>query len=499
MATDRVPRRRMGLRAKAPDGAPVVDERTTTGRTVRAVWTRDTEWFEAETPGVLPAVDGSEDQPSFRMALNANDRFNVVHLTSDWRQQATAETGRRVRFEPDPVDVERLMVSGLGGWLDSAGHWDLRPDGLSVEEWRHRAAMGRDHQVRVVRAGFLFPFGHKASLVKLTERKVANGTAYLFQRMFIVVRQPTRSYGAKGLKVDDPAQAARQDERIDLQFPFRTVSVTTRVTPDLEEPRHLITNEGRSTGNLALDGGLGADWLFFPYVDSAPFPFKVLAVDLDHRTVELATPLLFVGAAHNAELDRLRAITRLYDSDDQDGRTTAPLREQRVAMATSDTPDDTAVSISTMTWGGDAPAGLGVGQIVPGFAPRVREASAVVPAVSRLSGNPTPTRIPPGAARVRQPGTRRRRRAARRPAAVRTAAERPRYPRRRRPERRHHVGDRGRRGDRPVGPRPRRPRRHRDTARQRHRRARGCVAGHIRRHRGPPGGRGPPRPRAARP
>ena len=67
---------------------------------------------------------------------------------------------------------------------------------FSVEQWQHRATMGRDNYVRVVYAGFLLPFGNAASLVKITERKaqsIANGptTAYLRQRFYIVVgRQP---------------------------------------------------------------------------------------------------------------------------------------------------------------------------------------------------------------------------------------------------------------------------------------------------------------------
>ena len=88
------------------------------------------------------------------------------------------------------------MLTALGGWLDSRGAWE--PPGLSVEEWVHRAAMARDHYVRVVYRGFLFPFGHRVSLVKVSERKFHNGkateeqvpgnTAYLRQRLFIVDR-----------------------------------------------------------------------------------------------------------------------------------------------------------------------------------------------------------------------------------------------------------------------------------------------------------------------
>ena len=55
---------------------------------------------------------------------------------------------------------------------------------------------GRDHYVRIVYEGELWPFRHSASLVKVTERKFRenNGIVggYLIQRMFIVVREPDK-------------------------------------------------------------------------------------------------------------------------------------------------------------------------------------------------------------------------------------------------------------------------------------------------------------------
>ena len=70
------------------------------------------------------------------------------------------------------MDVNLLMLSSLGSWLDTRGAWEFpQPRGLSVEEWRHRATLGRDHYVRVVYAGFLMPFGHRASVIKITERQ----------------------------------------------------------------------------------------------------------------------------------------------------------------------------------------------------------------------------------------------------------------------------------------------------------------------------------------
>ena len=96
---------------------------------------------------------------------------------------------------PEPVDVEGLWLSALGAWLDLHGEWDTDPYSdttiRSILLWDHVAPLGRDQYVRVVYPGYLFPFGHKTSLVKLTERKMkdaAPSVAGLYQRKFLARR-----------------------------------------------------------------------------------------------------------------------------------------------------------------------------------------------------------------------------------------------------------------------------------------------------------------------
>jgi len=102
--------------------------------------------------------------------------------------------------------------------------------GDALEEWTHKGTQGRDNYVRVVYKGYLFPFGHPASLIKITERKfyVQNGRniAYLFQRMFIVVREPIKQFGASKL-VDSAGRS------IDRAMPFKQIQITTITTPDI--------------------------------------------------------------------------------------------------------------------------------------------------------------------------------------------------------------------------------------------------------------------------
>ena len=77
---------------------------------------------------------------------------------------------------------------------------------LDLIEWDHLATQGRDHYVKIVYEGYLCPFGHRASLVKVTERKVlapregrrrepaGSPVAYLRERMYIVPREHDKSY-----------------------------------------------------------------------------------------------------------------------------------------------------------------------------------------------------------------------------------------------------------------------------------------------------------------
>ena len=109
--------------------------------------------------------------------------------------------------------------------MERAGEAEPAPAGnLTVEQWRHDAHIGRDQYVRVIYKGFLAAFGHRASVVKVTERKFyrdASSTkgyiAYLWQRFFIIVREPLRTYEPR-------------------EMPFRSVRILTKVTPTLADP-----------------------------------------------------------------------------------------------------------------------------------------------------------------------------------------------------------------------------------------------------------------------
>ena len=80
-------------------------------------------------------------------------------------------------------------------------------------------------------------------MIKITERQFhgdqPGNPAYLRQRMFLVVREPVRTYRESRLLYDGP-DAERLDEQYDLMFPFEAVR-----DPDADLPVARPTREGR--------------------------------------------------------------------------------------------------------------------------------------------------------------------------------------------------------------------------------------------------------------
>jgi hypothetical protein len=369
---------RLATRQETDDGL-VIEEADHRLRTVRAVWARS----GSEPPDPQQAFDtdpanspGHSNEP-FRMSLDPADRFDIVHLSANFNIRRS----RTRYYRPVPVDVDRLLLASLGAWIDSRGRWDP-PTPLEVEEWRHRGTMARDHYVRVVYKGYLWPFGHRASVVKVTERKLhppatpglQGSPAILRQRMYIVVRQPVLTYRDPGLK-----NAA--GHRFDRQFPFTQVRITTLVTPNLDDPMDTdYAGKGQS--------------LFWPYVGGAPFQFHLVAEDLEASKVEFTAPLVFVSNAVAWNTATLNVVRQDYEETLGETRATVSLNGQRMALAPEREPGDTLFEADAL--------GLGVeilsksqlstlGEDRPQFYPRLRRARIVVPVVKGFTGSETPT------------------------------------------------------------------------------------------------------------
>lgn len=330
---------RMGVRREDVDGTVSIDERSGTQRTVRAVWARDREgmgeWRTLKVP--------THDQVPFRMSLDGADRHMLV------RQTAETWPGRRGSLlPPKPVDARELWLSALGAWLDLHGDWVTGPYSLagiaSILSWDHDAPLGRDQYVRVVYPGFLFPTGHKAALVKLTERKMkdaAPSVAGLYQRKFIVIGQPDRTFA----------------DNHDL--PFTAITVAPLVTPTIDDP-----------------GNRQNSW-FWPKVGGTEFPFVLHSLDHEGRHVKLVTPLLWVAEHFTSDSGGRDAVEAEYAKS---ALRKVPAHGQQIAFAPAikggDTTNDT-----------DAVSLMGTAHAPPRTStPRMTQASVRMPAVERISG-----------------------------------------------------------------------------------------------------------------
>ena len=175
------------------------------GRVLRAVYAWPTE--SAEPPGDLETTlptDWNVVERYFA-PLVPEDRRDLVELT---------RTGDRT------IDAARMGLTALGANLDLA--YDGVP-GSGFESWKHRTALGRDNEVRVVRAGVLYPWGFAAAFVRLSRRRVfydaqtGRPVAYLTIRRFIEIREPLASFNHRTI----PAQQC---------------ALRIRISPNLREP-----------------------------------------------------------------------------------------------------------------------------------------------------------------------------------------------------------------------------------------------------------------------
>ncbi|WP_277369610.1 hypothetical protein [Rhodococcus rhodochrous] len=311
------------------DGASPVDE-ISSPQTVRAVWSRDFGTNDAVAQGTEPEKNVIQAPWPFRSSLSERDRWQLVQLTSNHRYPKAHRS-----WSPTAVPVENLLLTALGGWLACDVHFpDDLPPGLSIEEWRHRTTMGRDHYAKVVYQGVLLPFGHRASMIKVTERRVtSDGRATLYQRLFVVVREPDRRFLVSGVP------------EFDNTMPFQWVRILTPSTPPLAKPVKLASS---------LAGQVFVGQIFVPSLaatdepqagtqspDTEPFRFRILALDMDAHLIEFEGPLVFVERT-------------VFETDDATSRsaclaanTALPIysmRGQRISYAPPGDTDDTSLA-----------------------------------------------------------------------------------------------------------------------------------------------------------
>ena len=414
---------------------------------LRAIWSED------YSPVAMP--DRALQDPRLGLsAMSPSDRHQIVVLTSAFHGYEKTETwqlgggllgpltratslisaGRvpiafTVPHVPEPFYAEELMLSSLGGYMRSRGHWDpprkvrrrfvfettpltdllkrvvrvsdaepapsedaadvqlqqvltrdvalsllnpgssafvptSEPEQLDLSEWVHIATQGRDHYVRIVYEGELWPFRNRAALVKVTERKFREEgglvVARLYQRMFIVVREPEKTFAAT-----------------DRGMPFRRVRLTTLVTPDIAEPA-VIAGTGRSFWVDVMTGAA--------VTDRARFMFHGVGKNGTDHT-DFTIPMMFVSVGDQGD-KRTLAVRAYNKSDTQSAidQRNAVVLGQHVRYADRDVAaaDDNTRLVTRA---------LNFAMVDGGNAPRLMKAAVNVPQVQQLLGTDAPTTI----------------------------------------------------------------------------------------------------------
>ena len=252
-------------------------------RELRAIWMRTGSGppWNPSNPVWPFGTDEGDTEPFEITTMSQRDRSDIVHRSGNRRYGL--QTGSN--FEAQPIAVQRLALSSLGAWLDSRGDWPVNAF-TRLTEWTHRATQGRDHYVRIVYAGFVYPFGHLSVRIQISERKftsVPGDPPLLLKSEIVIVRAPLKTFAPGAAP---PGQAHT--------MPLREVRFTTLVTPKLKPGTsgcYLITEAGQ--------------------VD--PFLFKFVGTDAEGNAVNLATPLVFVDITDAWNPTTILKAKALYD------------------------------------------------------------------------------------------------------------------------------------------------------------------------------------------
>ncbi|MEJ1157321.1 hypothetical protein WBG79_03440 [Prosthecomicrobium sp. N25] len=417
------------------------------------------------------------EPPPYRLPLDAYDRHELVAASSVYGLPVIGRRGEDGKldpagdqFEPPPgfelndveaesaiyrpraLDWSELSLSALGGsivldtsfsppyaarLLDSRDGQRPLFDSFSIERWRQTTLLGRDITVEVVYKGFLFPLGHRASLVKLTERQFVTPrpggpvSAVLIQRMFIKVSVPEKRYPAVGQPIGGrqwPPSALRilTTRTPDIIDPMMSASDVPLERPDVTPVPPWILNE---RARIFARGKLSTGLVFWPKTGilEAPFAFEL---DVPGEAGRVSVPLLFVDNVAAGDPVVMAAVAHFYENAAkvlpdrfggpkdfrrvQHGGAVRRYAEARKSGDTSfktnywllgvhgtvrQTPEQVVAKVTDEALTDDgfvgvndlyAPTSLMVGADQPPFYPRLVEAQIQISQVERFTGRPAP-------------------------------------------------------------------------------------------------------------
>ena len=225
--------------------------------------------------------------------------------------------------------------------------------------------------------GVVHPFGHRASLIKVTERKIRNRgdgspVAFLAQREFVVIRQPVMDYS------DD-----RADATYARKMPFGSIRLTTLITPDIDPPVRIKRATTPPTPGTDSDA-------FWITVAGNKFRFNAVGYDLAGHAIDFSTTLVFIpfsSLKDGAAIDGVRA-EHIFAGDDR----ACPVPGQQVTYADPLVRSSTDNTTQVTQFVYFTTENVGTGEALR-FRPRLLKAAVRLPAVEQLLGVNAATEI----------------------------------------------------------------------------------------------------------
>lgn len=337
-------------------------------KTIRALWAHEAKVDYKQLPPL--------GEP-FMASLDANDRHVLVHTTSNYSIAG---------YYPKPVVVNNLMLSSLGAYLDWQAYFDVPSPAdteLNIIEWEHLATLGRDHYVKVVREGYLFPFGHRAALVKVTERKFHKGTksAVNRQRMYVVVLEKEVSY-----------QRNNPDNQF-IPFAFEQVKITSSQTPNIDNPLdNPIINVPSGSNTLKrlslanqqkrFSGSGNTAYNFYINVNGKGYLFDMVITDKEGFEHALQMPLVFLENRVARQSNLMQQLIEKYNPNTAYNQ--MGMNEQNIAYAESMVGGDTAFETQTIQFGAELYPAKGVADIK--FHPIIQKAEVFIKQLNEMTG-----------------------------------------------------------------------------------------------------------------
>jgi hypothetical protein len=216
-----------------------------------------------------------------RKAPPLGPAFDVTSLTAEDRWEIVTSSANFQIEGGGYVSAEDFELSALGATLVLDGVW---PNAASLILWRQETNQGRDHYVKLVHRGYMFPTGHRAVLVTIVERiftfDPTNSelvVAYLQEITYIRIVEQTKTYPAPG-----QAFSGRG-------WPFSSVRIAARTSPLLDTPAckpFPVKLPKHTTLPFAVWG--------FPQADKHNVLWPLVLSDSAGNSLSLNMPLVFI-------------------------------------------------------------------------------------------------------------------------------------------------------------------------------------------------------------